>query len=549
MSVSSEPPEGYEHIAQPYDEFAATAQGPPPDAVPLPEPPPYANFPETPKSGRSLKAVVAIVGISAVFAGGFFTGSYFPLKPGESTPPSSNDEGGLDAVDIAAAPPTYTPYTLADYGTGPCAPSEGSAEPVYDFADAPALCIDTAAAHTAVFDTSAGTIRVALDAANTPGTVNNFVNLARYGYYNNTLIHRSDPSIGILQGGSPHTNDATDPGPGYTVWDEGSGFTYRPGQLVMARTADPNSANAQYFFTVTESAALLDTQGTYVVFGEVIEGLDVLNAVLDTHLAEEGNDFGGTPSPPVTVNTITIQSPPDTASSQNAGLYFYPYTLADYGTGPCAPSEGSAEPVYDFADAPALCIDTAAAHTAVFDTSAGTIRVALDAANTPGTVNNFVNLARYGYYNNTLIHRSDPSIGILQGGSPHTNDATDPGPGYTVWDEGSGFTYRPGQLVMARTADPNSANAQYFFTVTESAALLDTQGTYVVFGEVIEGLDVLNAVLDTHLAEEGNDFGGTPSPPVTVNTITIQSPPDTSEPTAVPEEGQDGEQPAEEAGP
>ena len=102
---------------------------------------------------------------------------------------------------------------------------------------------------------------------------------------------------------------------------------------------------------------------------------------------------------------------------------------------------------------------------------------------------------------------------------------------------------------MARTADPNSANAQYFFTVTESAALLDTQGTYVVFGEVIEGLDVLNAVLDTHLAEEGNDFGGTPSPPVTVNTITIQSPPDTSEPTAVPEEGQDGEQPAEEAGP
>ncbi|MCY4104347.1 MAG: peptidylprolyl isomerase [bacterium] len=203
--------------------------------------------------------------------------------------------------------PDYVSYTAEDYGAGPCGPPEGVAEPVLDFDGAPMLCIDTSVPHTATFDTSRGVVRVALDVANTPGTVNSFVNLARFGYYDDTLVHRSAPSIGILQGGSPHTDTAADPGPGYTLWDEGTGFTYRPGQLVMARRNEPNSAGAQYFFTVTEDASLLDGQGTYVVFGEVIEGLDVLSDILASHVDEPDNPLGGSPDPPVTVNTLTIE--------------------------------------------------------------------------------------------------------------------------------------------------------------------------------------------------------------------------------------------------
>ena len=176
-----------------------------------------------------------------------------------------------------------------------------------DFGGAPMLCIDTSVPHTAVFDTSRGVVRVALDVANTPGTTNSFVNLARSGYYDDTLVHRSAPSIGILQGGSPHTNTAADPGPGYTLWDEGTDFTYHPGQLVMARRGDPNSAGAQYFFTVTEEAGLLDGQGTYVVFGEVTEGLDVLADILASHVDQPDNPLGGAPDPPVTVNSLTIE--------------------------------------------------------------------------------------------------------------------------------------------------------------------------------------------------------------------------------------------------
>jgi len=223
---------------------------------------------------------------------------------------ASDEPGGADeaAAPETAGGPDYTPYTAGDYGTGECAPNTGAAEPVLDFDGAPMLCIDTSQPHTAVLDTSRGVVRVALDVTNTPGTVNSFVNLARFGYYDDTLVHRSAPRIGILQGGSPHTNTAADPGPGYTLWDEGTGFTYRPGQLVMARRGEPNSAGAQYFFTVTAAAGRLDGQGTYVVFGEVIEGLDVLSDILASHVDEPDNPLGGAPDPPVVVDSVTIEA-------------------------------------------------------------------------------------------------------------------------------------------------------------------------------------------------------------------------------------------------
>ena len=222
--------------------------------------------------------------------------------PDDSTGGGSLQEG----PDDSAGGPVYFPYTTADYGSGPCAPIERVEAPVLDFAGPPGVCIDLNAVYEAVIDTSKGRVTVALDVANAPGTVNSFVNLARFGYYDGTLIHRSDPSIGILQGGSPHTNDASDPGPGYGLWDEGVGFTYRPGQLVMARSVGSDSGDAQFFFTVTKNAAVLNGEGTYIVFGEVTEGLDVLENILNSHQNDPESDFGGTPDPSVTIETITV---------------------------------------------------------------------------------------------------------------------------------------------------------------------------------------------------------------------------------------------------
>ncbi len=199
------------------------------------------------------------------------------------------------ASDTTTAGSTAGPQPFA-YGSGACPPEQVS-EPVKQFDDAPQLCIDPAATYSARFVTNLGDIVVDLDAADVPGTVNNFVTLARYGYYDDTRIFRTDQSIGILQGGGfSNTED-----PGYEIPDEGSGYTYRPGLLAMARTGEPNSAGGQWFFTVTDASAALDAQGTYVVFGEITEGLDVAEAMLALAPPE-----GDTPTEEIVLERVEI---------------------------------------------------------------------------------------------------------------------------------------------------------------------------------------------------------------------------------------------------
>ena len=108
-----------------------------------------------------------------------------------------------------------------------------------------------------------------------PGTVNNFVTLARYGYYDDTLIFRTDPSIGILQGGGQNNTQS----PGYDDPRRGHRVHVPPGPAGdgphrRSRTRPAGSGSSPS----TDAAAALDAQGTYVVFGEVTEGLDIAEA-------------------------------------------------------------------------------------------------------------------------------------------------------------------------------------------------------------------------------------------------------------------------------
>ena len=242
-------------------------------------------------------------------------GTSVPTDPAtEGTDPTTAPESdGTDSPENTPTtqqedimPPSYTTFTDSDYGTTPC-PAEGS-ERQLSFDDSFQNCLQPGSAYTAVMDTTLGEVRIALDTQNTPGTSNNFISLSRAGYYDGTLLHRTDTSIGIIQGGSPHTNNAADPGPGYNIKDEGTDFTYRPGQLVMARGQGLNSAGAQFFFAVNSQTALLDNQGVYVVFGEVTEGLDVLEAVLASHRDNPASRLGGAPDPDVTLRSVTIET-------------------------------------------------------------------------------------------------------------------------------------------------------------------------------------------------------------------------------------------------
>jgi cyclophilin family peptidyl-prolyl cis-trans isomerase len=200
--------------------------------------------------------------------------------------------------------------TAVAYGTGACPPAEGLDEPVIDF-DAPfEQCIDPAGAYTAEVETTEGTVSVELDTERTPLTTNNFVSLARSGYYTETDLFRTEAPTGIIQGGSPHTQSNADPGPGYTIPDEGLPFTpddYGPGTLAMARTAAPDSAGGQFFFLSAEGgrylgdpAQLGEAAGTYTAFGEVTDGLDVLEAIAAL------DDGSGAPGEAVAITSVTI---------------------------------------------------------------------------------------------------------------------------------------------------------------------------------------------------------------------------------------------------
>lgn len=222
------------------------------------------------------------------------------------TPAASTDDGASASAPAVVEPPgpgaTIT-------GETPCPPAEG-AERTTEFAEAPPTCIEPDATYTATFVTDLGDISVELDASDVPGAVNNLVVLARYGYYDDTAIFRTDPSIGIVQGGAPLTNSPSDPGPGYTIPDEGDDFTYGPGQLVMARSQGPDSTGAQYFFTVTDAASLLDSQGNYIVLGETDDdGLAVLEQVLALNVDDPGSPLGGGPAEPVVVQEVVIDGP------------------------------------------------------------------------------------------------------------------------------------------------------------------------------------------------------------------------------------------------
>jgi peptidyl-prolyl cis-trans isomerase B (cyclophilin B) len=197
-----------------------------------------------------------------------------------------------------------------------CPPANASARHTYTFSKAFSGCIDPKNAYTATFDTTLGEVVVELDTTRTPKTSESFVALTRYHYYDATKLFRTDPSIGIIQGGSPHTQDNSDPGPGYNVKDEGGKFDfsdpqapkgpfkYAAGQLIMARSAGPDSSGGQFFFSVTDSVKNLDSQGTYITFGKVTKGLDVLEKILALHVPT--GQLGGEPSKEVVITTVTI---------------------------------------------------------------------------------------------------------------------------------------------------------------------------------------------------------------------------------------------------
>ena len=158
------------------------------------------------------------------------------------------------------------------------------------------MCIDPAKTYTAVLDTSLGSMTIALDAAAAPQTVNNFVVLARYKYYEGIIFHRIINTF-MCQGGDPTGTGRG--GPGYKFADElPAPNTYKIGSVAMAN-AGPNTNGSQFFLVSGASGVGLPPH--YSLFGQITEGLDILDAMQNV-----ATDRSDRPHDDVVILSVTI---------------------------------------------------------------------------------------------------------------------------------------------------------------------------------------------------------------------------------------------------
>jgi peptidyl-prolyl cis-trans isomerase B (cyclophilin B) len=133
----------------------------------------------------------------------------------------------------------------------------------------------------AVIETKFGNIELKFFPDVAPNHVNNFIELAKKGFYDGTTFHRVIPGF-MIQGGDPNSKSPDKSthgmgGPGYTVKAEFNAMPHKKGTLSMARSASPDSAGSQFFICVA-AAPFLDRQ--YTVFGEVVSGIEVADKIV-----------------------------------------------------------------------------------------------------------------------------------------------------------------------------------------------------------------------------------------------------------------------------
>ncbi|MDA3004329.1 MAG: peptidylprolyl isomerase [Actinomycetota bacterium] len=216
----------------------------------------------------------------------------------ESQTQDTTETSVTETLETTPAPAPAGPF---EYGQGECAPADGSGEQIQKFTAAPKLCIDLAKTYSALVSTNKGDLTIVLDPAKAPGTVNNFVNLARSKYFDGTVCHRAIPSF-VVQCGDPTATGSG--GPGYSIGDElPAAGEYKLGSLAMANSG-PNTNGSQFFIISGEQGMTL--QPNYSLFGQVTQGLDTTLSALDKAGNSDPASNGVPPNEELRILKVTI---------------------------------------------------------------------------------------------------------------------------------------------------------------------------------------------------------------------------------------------------
>jgi len=248
---------------------------------------------------RATTAVGVVAGLAIIFSGVWiFVGS--DSKSDDDTTTTTAADSTTTVADAVELPRPTKGVTLTE--DTPCPPAEGTAKRVEKFAGPPPTCIDADATYTATVSTTKGDFTATLDTEKAPVSVNNFVVLARYHYYDGVPFHRIVPGFVIQAGdgdGDPWGNNDL----GYTIADElpSSSAEYVDHSLAMANSG-PNTNGSQFFVVLPGGGAQL--QPSYSLFGQVTEGNDVVDAI-----GKLGDDQQK-PTEAVVINSVRITETP-----------------------------------------------------------------------------------------------------------------------------------------------------------------------------------------------------------------------------------------------
>jgi len=354
------------------------------------------------------------------------------------------------------------------------------------YTSAPEMTIDPSKYYYATIATEQGDIKVQLFADRAPMTVNNFVFLAREGFYDNTTFHRVLADF-MAQAGDPTGTGMG--GPGYNFADEfWPGATFdRRGLLAMAN-AGPGTNGSQFFITFAPTPWL---DGNHTIFGEVIEGDDVLGKITLR------DPQGGATEPGDLIKSITIEESDSSTLPTPTPLpptpTPFPPTSVE-GDRPLAELSGEEKANY-FNAPPEMVIDTAKSYTATISTSQGDMVATLYDDDAPVAVNNFVVLANLGFFDNTPVNDVNPEQLVVIG-APDNDPGRDVG--YTFSPEvglpeapdiGS-ITYR--SLQQDPAGGVVASGSQLFLALV--APPPDVNDAYSFFGKIVDGVEILSTL-------------------------------------------------------
>lgn len=327
------------------------------------------------------------------------------------------------------------------------------------------LTLDQMKGKQAVVETDQGTFVIELLPEVAPNHVGYFMKLAEEGAYTGTVFHRMI-KFGIVQGGDPLSKDPAKKsaygtgGLGVLKAEFGSEKHTRGAVSAVLQPGRDDSAGAQFFICVTDQPAL---DGKYTLFGRVVEDIEVVQKISATPV-----DADGRATERVEIKKVSIRDtpPPETPPFSKES----PAELASY--------------------------------QAVLETTLGQIRLELLADRAEQHVRNFLRLAQVGVFDGTAFHRVVPGFVIQTGALSHrATPLTAKQQKYvsTLAPEFSDIQHVKGIVSMARGDDPASASTSFFIS-TAPAPVLD--GQYTVFGRVVDGLDVVEAIERTPVQGE-----------------------------------------------